>query len=307
VGTPLQNVHLFPVRHHSPRSASCLRAWLEAVRPELILIEGPSDADSLIPVLTDSESQPPIAILAYSTDGKPESCMWPFVGYSPEYEALRWAREHGVKARFIDWPSSSALGASRQAAAEAKKKETASPNEEATPHPEAPPSGIKEGDPDSSPPNIEADAGAGPGEPTGDKPENRHQALADRFGLRHFNEFWDAWFETPDHDPNRFREAMTAFADYIAPAADRNPESALRDRIMAEAIESALNAGTPPDKIVAVLGAAHFAAIVRGDPRVDTPMPQAVPSALAVVPYSYPRLSESSGYGAGNRAPWYYE
>jgi hypothetical protein len=58
---------------------------------------------------------------------------------------------------------------------------------------------------------------------------------------------------------------------------------------------------------VAVLGAAHVAAIVRGDPRVDAALPQAVPAALAVVPYSYPRLSESSGYGAGNRAPWYYE
>jgi hypothetical protein len=284
-----------------------LRAWLEAVRPALILIEGPSDADSLIPVLTDSESQPPIAILAYSTDGKPESCMWPFVGYSPEYEALRWARQHGVKARFIDWPSGAALGASRQAAADVKEKETAPPDKEAMPHPEAPPSGIKESEPDSSSPNIEAHAGGESVEPAGDKSENRHQALAERFGLRHFNEFWDAWFETPDHDPNRFREAITAFADYIAPAADRNPESALRDRIMAEAIEAAINAGTPPEKIVAVLGAAHVAAIVRGDPRVDAPMPQAVPSALAVVPYSYPRLSESSGYGAGNRAPWYYE
>ena len=111
----LKDVHLFPVRHHSPRAASCLRVWLETVRPELILIEGPSDAESLIPVITDPESEPPIAILAYSTDGKPQSCMWPFVRYSPEYEALRWAREHRVKAAFIDWPSGAALGAARQA------------------------------------------------------------------------------------------------------------------------------------------------------------------------------------------------
>jgi hypothetical protein len=76
---------------------------------------------------------------------------------------------------------------------------------------------------------------------------------------------------------------------------------------MAEAIEAAIRSGTAPDRIVAVLGAAHVAAIVRGDPRVDTALPEAVPVALAVVPYSYLRLSESSGYGAGNRAPWYYE
>jgi hypothetical protein len=277
----LRDVHLFPVRHHSPRATKCLRGWLETIRPELILIEGPSDADALIPVITDQESQPPIAILAYSTDGKPQSCMWPFVRYSPEFEALRWAQEQGVKARFIDWPSGAALGASRQAAQEAEKKaETLA----AFPPPEEP------GDPGGS-------AAVG----------SRQQDLAERFGLRHFNEFWDAWFETPAYDPVRFREAITAFADYIAPAAERDPESALRDRVMAEAIEAAIQAGTKPDRIVAVLGAAHVAAIIRGDPRSDAPLPPAVPAALAIVPYSYPRLSESSGYGAGNRAPWYYE
>ena len=28
---------------------------------------------------------------------------------------------------------------------------------------------------------------------------------------------------------------------------------------------------------------------------------------LALIPFSYPRLSEQLGYGAGNRAPWYYQ
>jgi hypothetical protein len=277
----LREVHLFPVRHHSPRAAGVLRAWLEQVKPELILVEGPSDAESLIPIITDPESQPPIAILAYSTDGKPQSCMWPFVRYSPEYEALRWARENNVKAKFVDWSSGAALGATRQAEREAAAKAEA-PAPSPTPEEAA--------DPDAT-----ADHG------------NRHQELAERFDLRHFNEFWDAWFETPAYDPAAFREAMTAFAGYIAPAADRDPESALRDRIMAEAIESAIAKGVAPDRIVAVLGAAHVAAIVRGDPRVDTELPEPVPVALAVVPYSYLRLSEASGYGAGNRAPWYYE
>jgi hypothetical protein len=277
----LREVHLFPVRHHSPRAAGCLRAWLEKVRPELVLVEGPSDADTLIPIITAQESQPPLAILAYSTDGQPQSCMWPFVRYSPEYEALRWAQENGVKARFVDWPSGAALGAARQAARQAQTNPDVP---SAAPTPE-----------EASDPDARVDTG------------NRGQELAERFELRHFNEFWDAWFETPAYDPARFREAMIAFADYIAPTADRDRESALRDRIMAEAIEAAIQGGIAPDRIVAVLGAAHVAAIVRGDPRVDTALPEAVPAALAVVPYSYLRLSESSGYGAGNRAPWYYE
>jgi hypothetical protein len=31
------------------------------------------------------------------------------------------------------------------------------------------------------------------------------------------------------------------------------------------------------------------------------------PAELALIPFSFPRLSEQSGYGAGNRAPWYYQ
>jgi len=299
----LERVHLFPVRHHSPRAASCLRAWLEIIQPELILIEGPCDADSLIPVLTDPESQPPIAILAYSTDGQPQSCLWPFVRYSPEYEALRWAREKGVQARFIDWPSGIALGAARQAAARTADKRAAGPEEASAPPADSTPAGEQP----ATPGCPGAESPGAPGDLAADVPINRRQVVAERFGLRHFNEFWDAWFETPAYSPARFREVMTAFADYIAPASDRDPESALRDRFMVEAIEAAIAAGAKPERIAAVLGAAHVAAIVRGDPRVDGAMPPNVPAALAVTPYSFPRLSETSGYGAGNRAPWYYE
>jgi hypothetical protein len=33
---------------------------------------------------------------------------------------------------------------------------------------------------------------------------------------------------------------------------------------------------------------------------------QAPPAEIALIPFSAPRLSERSGYGAGNRAPWFY-
>jgi hypothetical protein len=278
----IEGVHLFPVRHHSPRSATCLRALLDTVHPELVLVEGPSDADSLIPVITDPESSPPIAILAYRTDGTPQSVMWPFATYSPEYQALLWAREHGAAARFIDWPSGVALGA----------------GEHGHELPEEPGEAAEEKDGDrlDEVPTAEKHPG-----------NDRFHKLAERFGLRHFNEFWDAYFETPSYDPVLFREALTAYADFVAPAEERDAESAMRDKVMAEAIAAAIKDGVKPGKIVVVLGAAHVAALVRGDlPIADKP-PRTVPSALAVVPYSYLRLSEQSGYGAGNRAPWYYE
>lgn len=290
----LAGVHLFPVRHHSPRAAQCLRVLLDEVRPALVLVEGPADADALVPVLTAPDSEPPIAILAYRTDGTPQSAMWPFARYSPEYQALLWAREHGVAARFIDWPAGVALAADAARAPACAATVAAE-------------TGVAEGAEANAAEADEADGEAGPGAGPQAPAGNRHDALAAHFGLRHFDEFWDAFFETPVYRPQAFREALNAYAEWTAPAHARDPESALRDQVMGAAIAAAVAAGTPPDRIVAVLGAAHVAALLRGDPPPSAQPPAPLPVALAVVPYSYPRLSEQSGYGAGNRAPWYYE
>src|SRR5262245_34785547 len=97
----LSGVHLFPVRHHSPRTSFVLRRYLEQVRPKMVLVEGPCDAEIVLDVLLDAGTAPPVAILGYRTDGTPGSSLFPFASYSPEYVALRWAREHGATARLI--------------------------------------------------------------------------------------------------------------------------------------------------------------------------------------------------------------
>jgi len=81
---------LFPVRHHSPRTSWVLRHVLDTVRPEVVLVEGPVDATGLVPAITDRETEPPVAVLAFRTDGTPGSSLWPFASYSPEYVALKW-------------------------------------------------------------------------------------------------------------------------------------------------------------------------------------------------------------------------
>jgi len=268
----------------------CLSALLEKVRPEVVLIEGPSDADHLIPILTDADTGPPIAILAYRTDGKPQSVMWPFAKYSPEYVALVWARENGARSNFIDWPSGMAMAADeRHAEKPADDPEPSIDAEE-----------ISEG-------GEEADGTSAVSEAPVEQVPSRYDELAARFGLRHFNEFWDAYFEAPNFEEASFREALTAYAEFAAPAEERELESARRDAIMGAAIEAEIARGTMPAKIVAVLGAAHVAALLRGDPPVPKAEFEPLPTALAIVPYSYLRLSEQSGYGAGNRAPWFYE
>ncbi|WP_307822953.1 DUF5682 family protein, partial [Streptomyces sp. CRB46] len=97
------------MRHHGPGSARAVRAALEAVRPGIVLIEGPPEADALVALAADADMRPPVALLAHAVDEPGRSAFWPLAEFSPEWVALRWALEHGVPARFIDLPATHTL------------------------------------------------------------------------------------------------------------------------------------------------------------------------------------------------------
>ncbi|MBI4951182.1 MAG: hypothetical protein HY908_04055 [Myxococcales bacterium] len=273
-GRPYADVHLFPVRHHSPRTSFVLAAMLERVRPSLVLVEGPEDASHLIEAIVDRESVPPLAILGYRTDGRPGSSLWPFASYSPEYVALGWARRHGADARLIDVTSGQVLARERID--------------------EAPVEG--------------SEAEERGGEQVAIEPPWDH-AIARVSGYRSFEEFWEASFEAPDYDETSFRAALIAYAELVRGHGHDAGYHRARDAHMAGRIDEAIVAGTPPDRIVAVLGAAHAAALAAHD--VDEALLGAlaptVATATTLIPYSFPRLAEQLGYGAGNRAPRFYQ
>ncbi|MFI2430441.1 DUF5682 family protein [Streptomyces sp. NPDC018693] len=100
---------LLGVRHHGPGSARAVRGALEAARPSVVLIEGPPEADALIPLAADDGMRPPVALLAHAVDEPGRSAFWPFAEFSPEWVAIRWALERGVPARFIDLPAAYSL------------------------------------------------------------------------------------------------------------------------------------------------------------------------------------------------------
>lgn len=100
---------LLGVRHHGPGSARAVRAALAAARPAVVLIEGPPEADALIPLAADEDMRPPVALLAHAVDEPGRSAFWPLAEFSPEWVAIRWALEHQVPARFIDLPATHTL------------------------------------------------------------------------------------------------------------------------------------------------------------------------------------------------------
>jgi len=278
-------VHLFPVRHHSPRSSATLRTFLDTVRPEMVLVEGPCDAEPLIDVLVDAKTEPPIAILGYATSGEPCSALWPFASYSPEWQALRWAADHGASARFIDVPVGMSLAHDRREGTEIESEPDDAPSQPAG----APP-------PSEAAPAPEA------------LPFDPHQAAAEARGMRGFEELWEACFEAPAYQPEQFRAALLEHAALVRQAHPVVWHRA-RDAYMAARIEAIIAEGVAPERIVAVVGAAHAAAFVANDvdPQLLTTLPELREAAVTVIPYSFPRLAAQLGYGAGNRAPQYYQ
>ncbi|MEU3818428.1 DUF5682 family protein [Streptomyces sp. NPDC030392] len=100
---------LLGVRHHGPGSARAVRAALDAARPRVVLIEGPPEADALLPLAADERMSPPVALLAHAVDDPARAAFWPFAVFSPEWVALRWALDHGAAVRFCDLPAAHSL------------------------------------------------------------------------------------------------------------------------------------------------------------------------------------------------------
>ena len=106
---PDLRVRVFGIRHHGPGSARSVRQGLEEFSPDVVLIEGPSDADPLVMLAASESMKPPIALLAYATGEPSKAAFWPFAVFSPEWQALQWAAKNGVQARCCDLPAFNVL------------------------------------------------------------------------------------------------------------------------------------------------------------------------------------------------------
>ncbi len=102
-------LHILGIRHHGPGSAASVEKALEELNPDVVLIEGPSDASELIPFAASAGMRPPVAILIYPK-GYPEAArFFPFAEFSPEWCAMLWALNHNKSVKFIDLPMQASL------------------------------------------------------------------------------------------------------------------------------------------------------------------------------------------------------
>ena len=103
---------LYGIRHHGPGSARSLRQALAELEPDVVLIEGPPEADGLVELAGEEEMRPPVALLGYVPGEPKTAAFWPFAVFSPEWQAIRYALGAGVPVRFCDLPAAHQLAMS---------------------------------------------------------------------------------------------------------------------------------------------------------------------------------------------------
>jgi hypothetical protein len=282
--------HIFGVRHLSPMGAWHLERFLDKIDPTAVLVEGPSDATDEIQYLIDDRTKPPVALLAFTQKRPVRSILYPLAAYSPEWIALRWALGKNRVARFMDLPSEVFLG---QGPAE----------DEMCTHGES-----AEGDE-----TTESDETENPETDTQRYLGDPYTAIAELSGEVDHDAWWERHFEhSTEMDSYRlsifeFGKQLRAL-EYESPA--RRAHTVLREAYMRRKIRQTIAEGHDPDKIVIVCGAFHAPVLTAEEPAMTDEEVAKLPRAAVtrtIMPYSYFRLSSQSGYGAGNKAPAYFQ
>ncbi|WP_329499384.1 DUF5682 family protein [Kitasatospora herbaricolor] len=99
--------YLIGVRHHAPSVAAVVPALLDAARPDVLLVELPSEFQPWLAWLADEGTRAPVALAAAPASSGEDGAgpaFYPFADFSPELAALRWAARNGVEAVACDLP-----------------------------------------------------------------------------------------------------------------------------------------------------------------------------------------------------------
>jgi hypothetical protein len=301
-------VHVLGVRHHGPGSARSVRAALERLAPDVVLIEGPPDADEVIGLAGHEAMKPPVALLVYATEDPARAVFYPLATFSPEWQAMRFALEKGVKVRFIDLPAAHELAKKKGPARGAPAPLSVAP---------LPPPAVLGSTPPASggsAPDGEGETGA-PAETVEEKAEEEEErdpvvddpigALAQAAGYEDREGWWEHVIEQR-HDPEGVFEAvLEAMRALREDRPLRSVREAQREAHMRRSIRAAQKEGF--SNIAVVCGAWHAPAL---SPLPGAPFPSAkeddallkgLPKTRTTatwIPWTMDRLAYRSGYGA---------
>jgi len=281
-------IHLFGIRHHGPGSARSVLSALAQLQPDIILLEGPLEAEAILPFASNPAMKPPVAVLVYDSvadEQEPRAAFFPFAEFSPEWQAIKYGQQHDIPLRFIDLPQAYNLA-----------DNWLNPLEN-PPLPEG--EGRVEGE------NEEKS------EPTLIDPIG---TLAQAAGYYDSERFWEHLVEQRPHAGEVFtaiHEAMSAIREELATDdSPRQQREMCREAYMRQCLRLAEKEGY--QNIAVVCGAWHTPALVelKKTKKEDAALLKTltkIKTQAAWIPWTHSRLLSSSGYGAGIESPAWYQ
>jgi len=300
-------LHILGIRHHGVGSAKYIAEALAALKPDIILVEGPPELDAVTSWVNHKEMKPPVSVLAYNVDEPSQAVFYPFTHFSPEWQAMNYALKNEVKLQMMDLPLSHSFGIELAKRAEMQKlleEQMAKAAE-------------NEGKTEDTSEKEEENNIATPEEiipePIAKDPISH---LAELSGYNDSELWWEHHFEQ-NHIKGSWQEhfeavfeAMKALRENIeSPASERDD---LREAYMRKLIREAKKQGFKT--AVVVCGAWHAPVLENFDEKPVTkqddemlkPLPKTNVS-CTWIPWTNTRLSMFTGYGAGIVSPGWYD
>jgi hypothetical protein len=276
------SVHIFGIRHHGPGSARSLKHALSDLRPDIVLIEGPSDAhDEVLRFVLHPNMTPPVALLVYVPTQPQQAVFYPFAVFSPEWQALTYAATHGIPSRFFDLPQANRL---------AMENQTSNPTE-------------------PTPSSLETEQNDPPTTTVNEQEREQLRqdplaSLAHAAGYSDSEQWWEHQFEQRKDPKDIFEAVMKAIQTLREDFPNKDPREAFMRKMIRQAQKEDFQ------RIAVVCGAWHAPALVgkhsqKEDDKLLRSLPK-VKTNVTWIPWTYSRLSYRSGYGAGIRSPGWY-
>ena len=279
-------IHILGIRHHGPGSARNVKNFLASVQPDIVLVEGPPEADPILQWVGHTDLRPPVAILCYRPDAPQHSVFYPFAEFSPEWQAILYAQSQPIPVRFMDLPIGQQFALEEEE--RARQQET-----QQDPPPDAPAE-------TTAIENVIAEH---------TPPRPTIAALAKAAGFDNDEKWWEHMFENRTADEPVFdavSEAMEALREdhKIEDRLEKCREAWMRRSIRLAEREMFQN-------IAVICGAWHAPALShmpskKEDDETLKNLPK-VKTDTTWIPWTYQRLSFASGYGAGISSPGWYD
>ena len=275
-------INVLGIRHHGPGSTKSMLNALQALQPDIILIEGPPDADKLIAYVANPNLKPPVALLVYDPKDLSQAAYFPFAEFSPEWQAIKFSLKSNTPVQFMDLPQGIHFALNKL-----EKEKTQI----------------------SIDVMLEEENAVSKEEKLMQKDPMAYAAKA--AGYTDSERWWEVMFEQEENPEAIF----PAIIDLIGAMRKNLPVSSdrekLREAFMRNSIRKALKEGYK--NIAVVCGAWHAPVLhdVHHYPaKTDNAILKGIKKVNAKatwVPWSFDRLSTQSGYRSGVISPAYYQ